>query len=264
MSQITGCRQAAATRLRRTPARRPSPTFRPSPADRPDHSPRRAGRRLGLVGVLLAVTSMLVGACAGSGTDDGVTIVDGGNTGDNGLHGVVPADRQAEPTLNTLTDVNGAPFDLRARTKGKITMLFFGYTNCPDVCPTTMADLAAALSEVKPDVRRQIAVVFVTTDPDRDTGPVLTRWLRQFDASFIGVRGSFDQIQADAESLGVPLEKPEVQADGSIQVAHGSQVIVFSRDDRVRVLYLAGTSVQNYIDDLPTLTAERSGPEPRT
>jgi len=218
------------------------------------------------VGAALAASSMLlVAACSGSGTDDGVTIVDAGDTGDDGLHGVVPTELPAKATLNTLTDVSGAPFDLRARTSGKVTLLFFGYTNCPDVCPTTMADIAAALGEVKPDVRAQIAVVFVTSDPDRDTGPVLTRWLRQFDASFIGVRGPFDQIQADAEALGVPLAKPEVQADGSIQVAHGSQVIAFSRDDRVRVLYLAGTSVQNYIDDLPKLTAERSGAEqPRT
>jgi protein SCO1/2 len=192
-----------------------------------------------------------------------VIVADAGDSGNGGLHGIVPTERMAKPALN-LTDVSGAPFDLRARTQGKITLLFFGYTKCPDVCPTTMADLAAALSEAKPDVRAQIAVVFVTTDPDRDTGPVLTRWLRQFDASFIGVRGPFGRIQTEADALGVPLSKPEVQADGSVLVTHGSQVIAFSRDDRVRALYLAGTSVQNYIDDLPKLTAERSGPEPRT
>ncbi len=221
---------------------------------------RRAGRLVTLAGSTLAASSLiLLSACAGTGTNNAaVTVADAGDPDNDGLHGTVPAQRTAKPALN-LTDVHGAPFDLRARTKGKITLVFFGYTMCPDVCPTTMADLAAALSEVKPDVRAQIAVVFVTTDPDRDTGPVLTRWLRQFDSSFIGVRGTFDRIQAGADALGVPLSRPEVQADGSVLVTHGSQVIVFSRDDRIRALYLAGTSVQDYIDDLPKLTAERSG-----
>ncbi|MCK9893318.1 SCO family protein [Frankia sp. AgB32] len=248
------------------------PTFRfPTPAtiaewrrqSRLSAVRRRAGRLVTLAGSALAASSLvLLSACAGTGTNNsGVGVVDAGESDDGGLHGTVPAKRTVKPALN-LTDVNGAPFDLRARTKGKITLVFFGYTTCPDVCPTTMADLAAALSEVKPDVRSQIAVVFVTTDPDRDTGPVLTRWLGQFDSSFIGVRGTFDRIQADADALGVPLSRPEVQADGSVLVTHGSQVIAFSRDDRVRALYLAGTSVQDYIDDLPKLTAERSGEQP--
>ncbi|CAO5163877.1 protein SCO1 [Frankia sp. AiPs1] len=232
--------------------------------------PPRSRRRLAAAGSALALASvLLVGACAGSGTDDTVRLADaggvdasggGGVAGGDGLHGIVPERRLAKPALN-LTDTAGAPFDLRARTEGKIVLLFFGYTRCPDVCPTTMADLAAALGEMKPNIRTQIAVVFATTDPDRDSGPVLARWLRQFDASFIGVRGPFDQVQGQAEALGVPLARPRVQADGSVLVTHGSQVIAFARDDRVRALYLAGTSIQNYIDDLPRLAAEPAGPE---
>ncbi|ABD10299.1 uncharacterized protein ThrDRAFT_01727 [Frankia casuarinae] len=227
----------------------------------PSRSRRRRPALAGTIATVLVASSMaLLTACAGSGTDTGVKIVDVGNGGDGSLHGTVPARRLAKPALN-LTDADGRPFDLRTRTQGKITMLFFGYTHCPDVCPTTMADLASALGEVKPDVRDQVTVVFVTTDPDRDTGAVLSRWLKQFNATFIGVRGPFDRIRTEAEALGVPLEKPEVQADGSVLVTHGAQVIVFSRDDRIRALYLAGTSVQEYIDDLPKLTAERSGSE---
>lgn len=187
----------------------------------------------------------------------------GDGNGNGGLHGTAPGERLAKPVLN-LTDTDGHPFDLRARTAGKVTLLFFGYTHCPDVCPTTMADIAAALNEVKPDVRAQVAVVFVSTDPDRDTGAVLSRWLKQFNPAFIGVRGPFEQVRTEAEALGVPLEKPKVQADGSVLVTHGAQVIAFSRDDKIRALYLAGTGVQAYIDDLPTLTAERSGSEART
>lgn len=248
-----------------SPAVQPSPAVQSSFAAQPSPPAgrRRSRRLIGVLGSALAVSSLLlVTACAGSGTNNGVTIVDAGDGDNDGLHGTVPAQRLAKPALN-LTDTEGRPFDLRERTKGKITLLFFGYTHCPDVCPTTMADISSALTEVKPDVRQQIAVVFVTSDPDRDTGPVLSRWLRQFDATFIGVRGTFDRIRTEAEALGVPLEKPEVQADGSVLVTHGSQVIAFSRDDRIRALYLAGTGVQAYIDDLPKLTAERSGPEAR-
>ncbi|WP_261566174.1 SCO family protein [Frankia gtarii] len=255
-------RHEVSTRLGRSPFRQAVPPAPPSPRA-PAAGRRRPKLLLGVLGSALTVSSMLlVTACAGTGTNNGVTIVDAGDGGNDGLHGTVPAQQLAKPALN-LTDTDGSPFDLRERTKGKITLLFFGYTHCPDVCPTTMADISAALTEVKPDVRQQVAVVFVTTDPDRDTGPVLSRWLKQFDTTFIGVRGTFDQIRTQAEALGVPLEKPEVQADGSVLVTHGSQVIAFSRDDRIRALYLAGTGVQAYIDDLPKLTAERSGPEAR-
>ncbi|MCK9932785.1 SCO family protein [Frankia sp. Mgl5] len=213
-----------------------------------------------LIGIIVVVSATL-GACSNGGDGTGVTIVDAGGT-DGGLHGVVPTERFAKPALN-LTDTDGRPFDLRARTQGKITLLFFGYTMCPDVCPTTMADIAAALDEVDRSVRDQVSVVFVSTDPDRDTAPVLDRWLSQFDSTFIGVRGPFKDVQAQAEAIGVPLEAPKVQADGSVLVTHGSQVIAFGRDARARVLYLAGTPVADYIADLPVLTAETLGTDPR-
>lgn len=213
-----------------------------------------------LIGITVAVSATL-GACSNGGDGTGVTIVDAGGT-DGGLHGVVPTERFAKPALN-LTDTDGRPFDLRARTQGKITLLFFGYTMCPDVCPTTMADIAAALDEVDRSVRDQVSVVFVSTDPDRDTAPVLDRWLSQFDSTFIGVRGLFKDVQTQAEAIGVPLEAPKVQADGSVLVTHGSQVIAFGRDARARALYLAGTPVADYIADLPVLTAETLGTDPR-
>ncbi|KPM56788.1 electron transporter SenC [Frankia sp. R43] len=230
----------------------------PGPRRKSRHGTGRPGRvRVALALGLAVSLGATLGACSSGGDGTGVTIVDAGGTGD-GLHGVVPTERFAKPALG-LTDTDGRPFDLRTRTQGKITLLFFGYTMCPDVCPTTMADIAAALSEVDRSVRDQVSVVFVSTDPERDTGEVLDRWLKGFDSSFIGVRGPFAKVQSVAESVGVPLEAPEVQADGSVLVTHGSQVIAFGRDNRARVLYLAGTSVADYIADLPVLTAEKTG-----
>ena len=234
-------------------------TARTGPPGRGRRGPRptRPVTRLALAGLALATAGILAACSSGSGVP--VSDVNGGDGTEDGLHGVVPTERFAKPALD-LTDTEGRPFDLREQTRGKITLLFFGYTMCPDVCPTTMADLASALDEVDPEVREQVAVVFVSTDPERDTGEVIRRWLNQFDETFIGLRGPFEQVRAEAEALGVAVEEPVVQADGSVRATHGSQVIAFGRDDRVRLVYTAGTTVPEYIDDLPVLVAEQVTP----
>ncbi|WP_250290368.1 SCO family protein [Frankia sp. CiP1_Cm_nod1] len=204
-----------------------------------------------LFAVPLVVAFALVLAGCSSGTGSAVTIVDDSGPV-NELRGTALAQPVDKPALN-LTDTAGAPFDLRSRTAGKVTLLFFGYTRCPDVCPTTMADIAAALDTVPASVRSRIATVFVTTDPERDTGEVLDRWLSQFDPSFIGVRGTLAQIRAQADALGIPLADPVRQPSGIFTVTHGTQVMAFTADDRARAVYLAGTQVADYAHDLPIL-----------
>jgi protein SCO1 len=86
-----------------------------------------------------------------------------------------------------LTDTSGAPFNFWAKTQGHVTLLFFGYTRCPDVCPMHMAYLAAALKKLPHDVPNQITVVFVTTDPNHDTSKVLRAWLDNFNKSVVGL-----------------------------------------------------------------------------
>ncbi len=90
----------------------------------------------------------------------------------------------------TLSDSEGRPFNFRERTDGFVTLLFFGYTHCPDVCPIHMANIAAVLDDLPFELRRQFRVVFVTTDPERDTAERLRGWLDNFDTSFIGLRGA--------------------------------------------------------------------------
>ena len=93
----------------------------------------------------------------------------------------------------TLTDTTGAAYDFKAATAGRPTLLFFGYTNCPDVCPTTMADVAVALRGLDPALAAEVQVVFVTTDPAFDTPEVLGEYLGRFDADlptpFVGLTG---------------------------------------------------------------------------
>jgi protein SCO1/2 len=158
-----------------------------------------------------------------------------------------------EPDL-TLTGVSGTPVNLLRATKGKLTLVYFGYTHCPDVCPTTMADLAGALRLLTPAQRARIAVVFITTDPWRDTPKVIRSWLASFNPSFIGLTGDYSKIQAAAKSVGVPLEEPK-RTSADYEVGHGAEVLPFGTDHLAHVLWTAGVSSQDYASDLTKLLA---------
>lgn len=178
--------------------------------------------------------------------------------------------RTLEKPAITLTDTSGQAYDFRARTAGKVTLLYFGYTNCPDVCPTTMADIAQALGKISAEDRANVNVVFVTTDPERDTPAELGEWLHAVDPSFVGLTGPLDQIMAAAKSVGVALEPPVVAADGKVTSTHGTQVIAYSPDGIARVIYLAsvgmnpdgtpaGITADDFAHDLPILIHPEGG-----
>jgi cytochrome oxidase Cu insertion factor (SCO1/SenC/PrrC family) len=95
-----------------------------------------------------------------------------------------------------LQDTEGQPYDFADRTKGRLTFLFFGYTNCPDVCPVHMSNLATVLRALDYTQRQQVAVVFVTADPERDSPAVLRKWLDSFDPSFVGLWGSEAEVDS--------------------------------------------------------------------
>src|SRR5882762_5684773 len=104
-----------------------------------------------------------------------------------------------------LTDTSGAPFDFWNRTQGSITLLFFGYTYCPDECPMHMANIGTALKKLPPGIAGQVKLVFVTTDPARDTRVELRRWLDNFDKRFVGLTGTPAALDAAQKAAGVPL-----------------------------------------------------------
>ncbi|MEU4091180.1 SCO family protein [Streptomyces sp. NPDC026673] len=158
-----------------------------------------------------------------------------------------------------LTDTHGEKYDLVERTAGRPTLLFFGYTHCPDVCPTTMSDIAIAKSKLPKAEQDKLVVVFVTTDPERDTPQRLGEWLAAQDKSFVGLTGDFATIQAGARALGVDVEKPVKEKDGSITVTHGAQVIAYSpKDDKAHALYMSGTTSEEFAADLPKIIAGRT------
>jgi protein SCO1/2 len=155
----------------------------------------------------------------------------------------------------TLIDQDGAPFALRERTAGRVALLFFGYTNCPDICPVHLANLAAVLDKMDEDVRREVDVIFITTDPARDTLPRLRRWVRQFDRSFTGLTGPDSLIRATEIALGVLPAVRDTTGGPDYEVGHAAQVIAVTRDGLARVHYPFGTRQRDWAHDLPRLVA---------
>jgi protein SCO1/2 len=154
----------------------------------------------------------------------------------------------------TLPDTHGSPYNFRDRTAGTLTLLFFGYTHCPDVCPVHLANIQAALRTLDYADRQQVRVVFVTTDPTRDSADVLRRWLDNFNPAFVGLRGTEAQVDSVQTMLGLaPAVRGPVQPDGSYSVGHAGQVIVFQPDDTARVVYPFGTRQTEWAHDLPLL-----------
>ncbi|RSS76698.1 SCO family protein [Streptomyces sp. WAC06614] len=173
-----------------------------------------------------------------------------------------PAQKKAGTVLDrpfdkpdlTLTDTTGQQWNLRERTKGRPTLIYFGYTNCPDVCPLTMSNIAVAKKALPKADQDQLQVVFVTTDPERDTPDSLGAWLKAQDPSFIGLTGDFAKIQAAARSIGIGIDPAKKEADGKVVSMHGAQVIAFSpKTDEGYVLYGENTTVDDYTKDLPKI-----------
>lgn len=149
----------------------------------------------------------------------------------------------------TLTDTQGNPYDFRKETDGKIALLYFGYTYCPDTCPLMMATLGAALKEVDPAVRDQVRMVFVTVDPERDTPERLDKWLGSFDTTFVGLRGDMSVIDSLEGVYGFPPTKKQSVGDGYV-VSHPALVYTFTPDNRGRVMYGADTKKGTWVHDL--------------
>lgn len=146
----------------------------------------------------------------------------------------------------------GDRFAFGEATRGRLTLLFFGYTHCPDVCPATMANLGAVMSHLTSEDRRQIDVVFVTTDPERDTPGRLVAWLGGFDREFIGLTGTPAEVAEAQRAAGVA---PAIRdtASGNYTVSHAAQVIVYSPDDSAHIAYPFGIRQQQWATDLPVL-----------
>lgn len=194
--------------------------------------------RKALVAVLVAL-GLLATACGGGGgeakfygiTHDAYTV-------------------RADP----LTDTSGKPFSLVTSPTKPLTLVFFGYTHCPDICPMVMSSLASGLTRLDASDRKKVEVVFVTTDPGRDTGPVLRHYLDHYDKSFIGLTGDIDEIAKIALPLAVYVAQGQKLPSGGYDLnTHSTQVTAIGPDHKARVLWTMNTSSAQFASDIHTL-----------
>ena len=150
----------------------------------------------------------------------------------------------------TLTDHTGKTRAL-ADFRGKVVVVFFGYTHCPDVCPTTLADLKVAREQLGEDGRR-VQVLFVTLDPERDTPQLLANYVPAFDPSFLGLYGAPAAIARVAKEFKVFYQKVPGKTPDNYTVDHTAASYVFDPQGRLRLLVRPG-NVPNLVADLKTL-----------
>ncbi|MGW4285738.1 SCO family protein [Streptomyces sp. NPDC004673] len=209
-------------------------------------------RKKTLAAAALLAAAFTLSAC-GSGDDSSSPVSVVSEEGGSDKAATVLDQPFAKPDL-VLTDTHGKKYDLRAATKGHPTLVYFGYTHCPDVCPTTMSNLAVAKKALPKAEQDELRVVFVTTDPGRDTPAELGKWLNSIDPGFTGLTGDFSTIQAGARSLGISIEPTAKDKNGKTVSVHGTQVIAFSpKTDGGYVLYGEDATVDDWTKDLPKL-----------
>ena len=226
-------------------------------------------RRPSLARALAAVPALvLLGGCGGA--------VAATPAGTGGFHGTEP-DRVVPRPDFVLTDTSGERYDFAERTQGRPTLVYFGYTNCPDECPTAMATLSTALRQVPQELREQTVVVFVGTDPERDSPGAVRQFLDQFDGDLVGLVGTEAEVQAATQAAGTsapvrqgPLAtlpgRPDEHehAPGTAPhehsgplgygVGHVDAVYAYG-GDRLQVVYPGSTSPADIVADLPRLAA---------
>lgn len=152
---------------------------------------------------------------------------------------------------NTVTD---------ADYQGDVRLLFFGYTSCPDACPTTLAYLHRALQQVPASVRDRIRVLFVSVDPKRDTPERLGQYAHAFDSHIVGLTADEATLRALAKRYRTTFGYGDADANGQYEVSHSNAVYVFDGQGRIRLLLQTDTPVDDVAKDLTRLANTASGP----
>lgn len=170
---------------------------------------------------------------------------------DTGFRGVVLDEPVAKPDF-TLTDTDGRPFHFREETEGRLALVFFGYTNCPDICPTTLADWAKTRAELGRRADR-VRFVFVSVDPERDTPEVADAYAKKFDSSFIGLSPDSASLERIRKGFRISSWREDMPDGGPYAVAHSAQSFLVDRKGMVRLIYPFGFTSSELAEDLRRL-----------
>jgi protein SCO1/2 len=205
------------------------------------------------VALLAVVVGALAGcsASSGDGAENHGLVQISGVHDDTEYHGaeIVPPYRMPDVTL---TADNGQPFNLVTDTAYPVTLVFYGYTHCPDVCPLVLSDLSSAFVHLPEDVQAKTQVLFITTDPARDDAEVLRGYLQRFNPDFLGLTGRLTTITTVAHDMGVAITGSKRLPSGGYDVGHGAQVIGF-RGNESPVIWTQGTPVPDLVSDIEKL-----------
>jgi protein SCO1/2 len=175
----------------------------------------------------------------------------GGGSGPQ-FHGVDVTGTEAGGNLR-LEDYDGKPRTL-ADFRGKVVLVTFGYTHCPDVCPTTLHDYAVAMKKLGPEASR-VQMMFVSVDPKRDTPAVLKEYVHAFDPSFLALHGDEAATERATRDFHVYAKAEGADGSGNYAVEHASQVFVFDPQGKLRLMIPAGTKSDDIAADLRLLLA---------
>lgn len=151
----------------------------------------------------------------------------------------------------SLQSSQGGEYDLQTKT-GKYVLIFFGYTFCPDVCPTTLYEMKEIKARLK-DKAEKIDFVFITVDPERDTQDQLSRYLESFDQSFYGLTGSIDQMETVLKDYGVYREIQETDSPIGYLVDHTTRLYLVNSQGKLEITYLYETPIDDFVADLTYL-----------
>lgn len=209
-----------------------------------DHDRRTFLRSSGLAALGLAAGTALVGC-----SDDSDASLEDDNLGFEGTVLGIPVEK---PTI-TFTDTSGKPYDVVTETEGKLTLMLFGYTSCPDVCPVHLSILADTLGELEGPASKT-KVIFVGVDTKRDTPEVMRTYLDKRDTAFIGLSADPAQLDEALTKMQMPsIIIDEPAADGSYVVEHPSQILAFTPDNECHIVYPFGIRKAGWLKDLPRL-----------
>lgn len=210
------------------------------------------------VSVLAAlVAGALAAGCAGAERPAARGAADVRVNGESGWAGTVVRRGYPLPEQE-FTDTRGERLVPAADVSAAVTLVFFGYSHCPDICNVVLANLAAALRGAEPEVRDSVQVLFVTTDPARDTPAVVRDYLDRFDPSFEGLVAPVATVEKAARGLHVSYERPD-GSTGGYQVQHGAYTTAFV-DGRARLVWSESASVAGIRADLARLVRLASTP----
>src|SRR6056297_1299668 len=209
-----------------------------------------------MIPAVLALVAVAAVSCAPSTST--AAISRGLETQADGWRGL-PLDLDRAMPAVTLLDTDDRPVALAERTDGTPTLLFFGYTNCPDICPIHLSAIASAMTDVGVGTD-ELDVVFVSVDPERDTPERIEEWIGYFDRNFLGLHGDLEVVAEALAALDLPgpiVEGPDPRGEGDL-IGHPAQVIGFDASGQAQRVWPFGTRRADWISDLPLIVEQWS------